>query len=336
MILIDSVYINNGGGFTLLKYLVSILESKKLDVFYLFDERVKGKFDFITQDRSLYLKNSMLSRYWFYHQNKQRFSSVLCFGNIPPLVKLNIPVYTYFHQPLFLEVPKDFSLDKKVIYWIKQFILYFYKNNTSFWIVQSNLIQESFSKKYLNGFLEKVKVLPFYPSFSASKENIKRIKNRYIYVSNSSSHKNHERLISAFCNAYNISKTGELVLTIPESDTKLCNIIRELIKKGYPIINLGFIHRDDLLDEYLKSEYLIFPSLTESFGLGLAEAIDCGCKVIGADLDYTYQVCQPSLVFNPLSENSIKEAIIYSMKESLPDSKALIKNNIDSLISLLN
>ena len=50
-----------------------------------------------------------------------------------------------------------------------------------------------------------------------------------------------------------------------------------------------------LQKEYLSSEFLMFPSLTESFGLGLIEAIECGCKVIGADLPYTYEVCEPHL-----------------------------------------
>ena len=91
-----------------------------------------------------------------------------------------------------------------------------------------------------------------------------------------------------------------------------------------------------LQKKYLSSEFLIFPSLTESFGLGLIEAIECGCIVIGADLPYTYEVCEPSLVFNPLVDKNIFDAFEDSLnKENLKLSVSRIKNNIDQIIGLL-
>ena len=45
MILLDAVYINNGGGFVLLKYLIDFFEKKSLDVFYLLDSRVENCFN---------------------------------------------------------------------------------------------------------------------------------------------------------------------------------------------------------------------------------------------------------------------------------------------------
>ena len=155
-------------------------------------------------------------------------------------------------------------------------------------------------------------------------------------MSNSAPHKNHENLITAFCNAYEQTKQGSLVITVPPSNVELCQLVVEKQKLGFPIENVGFVDRDDLIKLYLSHEYLIFPSLAESFGLGLAEAIDGGCKVIASDLPYTYQVCQPSLTFNPRSIESIESAIIKAVFQELPDSNKIITNDINQLILLLS
>ncbi|MDN5489885.1 MAG: glycosyltransferase, partial [Acinetobacter sp.] len=106
--------------------------------------------------------------------------------------------------------------------------------------------------------------------------------------------------------------------------------------EGYPIVNVGFVSRDRLINLYKSNEYLIFPSLAESFGLGLAEAIDGGCKVLGADLPYTYEVCNPSLVFDPYNVNGIENAIITAITQELTSSNKVISNDINQLILLLS
>jgi hypothetical protein len=69
--------------------------------------------------------------------------------------------------------------------------------------------------------------------------------------------------------------------------------------------------------------------------LGLVEAIENGCKVIGADLPYTYAVCEPSLSFNPLQTESIVEALSLSL-QTTKMSKSKVKNEISALINFLN
>lgn len=336
MILIDSVFINNGGGLVLLKYLVDEFQRRNLKVCYLFDSRLKENFlkknDF---DNTFFVKNTMNDRSKFYRAHLNDFSHVLCFGNVPPPIRLNALVYVYFHQRLFLDIPKDFSIKNKLIYKLKQFVLNFYKFNADYWLVQTKTIQSAFAKKYLKDDMETVKVLPFYPPINFESLHITRANNTFLYVSNSSPHKNHEKLIMAFCDAYDEIGKGSLCLTVPVEDVKLCNFIEQKISEGYPIKNVGFIERDNLADLYLSHKYLIFPSISESFGLGLAEAIDGGCKVIASNLEYTFQVCEPSFTFDPLDSISIKNAIIAAVKENLPNSKKIISNDINQLILLL-
>jgi len=111
--------------------------------------------------------------------------------------------------------------------------------------------------------------------------------------------------------------------------------IDDKIALGYPIINTGFIKRDDLKLLYLQNEYLVFPSLAESFGLGLVESIENGCKVLGSDLPYTYAVCEPSLVFNPYDVESIYNAFTKTIVDDLKPSFSKIKNGINDLIDIL-
>lgn len=335
MILVDSVYINDGGGLVLLQYLVDKLEASKVDVFYLFDDRTTDIFENISSGKS-FISNSIYDRLKFYIKNKNKFSSILCFGNLPPPIKLKTPVYTYFHNQLLLKIPKSFSFINRSTYTLKQIYLRLSERKTNYWLVQSSHISKEFSDKYLNGKIEKIKILPFYPSIVISEfPNTTRNKNSFIYVSNSVPHKNHEKLINAFCNAHDKVKCGSLMVTVPSTSTELCDLISNKIRSGYPIINVGFIDRDELTQHYLTHEYLIFPSLAESFGLGLAEAIDCGCKVLVSDLPYAYEVCIPSLTFDPYNIDSIENAILTAIEDHLPISRKVISNDINKLIALI-
>ncbi|MCO8097227.1 glycosyltransferase [Acinetobacter lwoffii] len=334
MILIDAVFINSGGGLVLLKALIDKLKYRD-DIFFLFDKRTVQYFDNNLIKNKKFISNSLLGRHFFYLKNLHIYDKVFCFGNIPPTVRLKAQVYVYFHQPLFLESPCDFSFKDKFIYSIKRNILKIFKNNSDLWIVQSEYIKSKFSAKYFNSQLEGIIKAPFYPELNFSIYNTKRELNSFLYVSNSTLHKNHYRLIESFCLAYNLIKKGSLTVTVPESDINLCELIHEKIKLGYPIKNVGFIDREKLTELYLSHEYLIFPSLAESFGLGLAEAIDGGCKIIAADLSYTYEVCEPSLVFDPISIDSIQAAIVTAIKNELPCAKKLIENDLSKIMQLL-
>lgn len=334
MILLDAIYINDGGGKVLLDYLIEELEKTDKQIFYLLDKRVEGKIQQIKKTNFIEFQTSkFLLRKKFYKENRAKFSSILCLGNLPPTINLQVPTYTYFHQLLFLKIPEGMQLQKKIMYWLKTKILNSIKKNTNFWLVQTDLVKNGLSKKY-NINSKKILILPFYPPFPLAEEQIRK-KNRYLYVSNATPHKNHERLIKAFCTFYDDKKTGELLLTVNEDYPETLKQIAQQKEKGYPIQNIGFIKREELAALYQSSEYLIFPSLTESFGLGLVEAIENGCKIIAADLPYTYAVCKPSIVFNPLETEKIIEAFYVSLLPKIPKSESKVHNNLVQILDLL-
>lgn len=335
MVLIDAIYINNSGGKILLDYLIQELEKTEKEVYYLLDKRVEGKIGYLkgSKNKVLFMKASLLDRHRFYLKNRNEFDSVLCFGNLPPSVRLQASVYTYFHQQLYIQLPKNATSRLKISFFFKKNILKFLFYNTDYWLLQTDLIKTNFSTEF-NLDSNKIVVCPFYPQFHDN-SNVARNRNSYVYVSNAPPHKNHKRLINAFCNFYDRYKIGKLTLTVSNEFNDLVSIIEEKIKLNYPIENIGFVDRDDLRKIYKESQYLIYPSLAESFGLGIVEAIENGCKVIGADLPYTYAVCKPTLTFDPLDENSIFQALSLSLHEDTSPSVAKVSNNIQKIISFL-
>ena len=63
---------------------------------------------------------------------------------------------------------------------------------------------------------------------------------------------------------------------------------------------------------YRIVDFLIFPSLNESLGLH-TEASLFNLPIIAANLDYVYEVCKPSITFNPISIEDIYQKIIESI-----------------------
>ncbi|WP_419487227.1 glycosyltransferase [Chryseobacterium bernardetii] len=337
MLLIDAIFINNGGGRVLLNYLITELEKREIKVFYLLDERLPIDFTVKQSNEMLIINSSLSQRKNFYKLNSKKFNKIFVLGNIPPpiSVKKSI-VYTYFHNLILLNVPRDFSFIEKIKYTLKVAILKKYSKNTNTWLFQSKTLENQFVEKFKQK--DKAKILPFYPSLISDMENKDSIRknNTFLYASNAQANKNHPKLINAFCKAYDKIQKGKLIVTVSEKFPLILQLINNAISKGYPIENLGFVKREDLIQKYLETEYVIYPSLAESFGLGLIEGIELGCKIIGADLPYTYAVCDPSLVFDPMNEKSIMDTIVLATEETLKNSELKVKDQVLDLINLLS
>jgi len=336
MILIDAIFINNGGGKVLLDYLISELEKIDTPIYYLIDERMQTSHPPIKKENVVqYFKPSYRKRAQFYRQEQDSFTKILCFGNLPPNRKTSATVYTYFHQLIYISIPNEFSFKEKLFFLLKRRVLKHILHHTDFWIVQSNQTKLKLSEKF-NLDSRKVLPIPFYPPFTAINESIVRKKNTYLYVSNATPHKNHFKLIENFCAFYDKYKIGKLILTVDTNYPNVLHLMDSKQKQEYPIENIGFVDRKTLYKTYLSSEYLIFPSLSESFGLGLIEAIESGCKVIAADLPYTYEVCEPSIVFDPLCDKSMFNAFEKSINgNTIGPTVPKISNNIKELLTLL-
>ena len=331
MLLLDSLYVNSGGGKILLNLIVEYLHSNSIDTYFLFDERVRSDYDYIPIQSKTFCAPSIMRRHLFYKNNRDKFTSVLVFNNIPPTVKLNCLVYTYFHNILYLNVNffDNFSL------FVKSKVISFFIKNTDKWVVQSNFVKNSLCNSW--GIkLNDVLILPIFDDtiikdeyFSKSKKN--SIIN-YLYVSDGHIHKNHLRLLEAFERYHSFNNNCTLIVTISDLHFKLKQRIFKLIQSGVPIIDIGFVPQNELTEQYLNADVIIFPSLHESFGLGLIEATKFNLPIMASNLPYVFEVVEPNLTFDPLSSQDIYAAFVKSQQIVGCKSKIISENKIYQLI----
>lgn len=339
MLLVDALYINNGGGKNLLDLLVNTLEEKKIEVMYIFDNRISREYMSKGIRNATYLSPSLLQRHLFYLRNKHRISSVLTFGNIPPSIRLKCPVFTYFHNILFLE--RNVSLDPAI--WLairlKSLLIRSLKKNTTKWIVQSMFVMGRLRDAWQVAD-EDILVMPVYndeiEAIASRPKKAIEDGRRFIYVSDGHFYKNHARLIEAF-RRYNIDyPAGSLVLTVGNNYPLLKEIIRKAVDEGSNIMDKGVVPFAELKKEYAAADICIYPSLYESFGLGLIEAAMRGLLVCAADLPYVFEVIKPNEIFDPYSVESIYEVLCSSHNIKDTRTEIVCKNRIEDLIVAIN
>ncbi len=335
MILLDALHINNSGGKVLLDYLVKELYAADKDVFYLLDARVKDSYPFLAKKNVLYLPAGLWSRYRFYRQRQHAFSSVLCFGNIPPPIRLDCPVYTYFHNVLYLNVSSNDTWFKRVQFLIKAAILKSLRPNTDEWWVQTAAVREQFGQ-YMGVVPENIKLYPFFPDIPFQVVQQPREANSFLFVSDANPHKNHIRLLEAFelvwaQNPY----AARLYLTVSKHYPDILLRIGVLSQRGFPVFNLGLLSREDLGREYGQRAFMIYPSLVESFGLGLVEATNAGMPILAADRPYVHAVVAPFLVFDPTNAESIAQCIQLALQKKPTPPILKINNCISEMLHKL-
>ena len=333
MILVDSLYINESGGLRLLEYLTDTLYKKNIEFFLLADTRCMGRFDRFEHVR--YMKASLWERKRYYNKYGKCFSSVLCFGNLPTPIKMQVPVYTYFHNINLLTLSEAHSKKEYITMWLKRQVFRLFKSNTDVWLVQSTNTANELCY-HLRETEERVKLMPFFElsdKLIASKE--KMHSSDYVYIANYTKAKGHEELLDAWQLLHEQGVDQTLHLTVKDNNKQFVEKIRQAQQRGVQVVNHGVVPFNEVIELYQKAKAIIYPSHNESLGLGIIEAITAGCDVIGADLPYIHAVCEPSGVFNPYSPEAIADAIMEYEKGGNQKSILFVSNQIDELIDLL-
>lgn len=130
---------------------------------------------------------------------------------------------------------------------------------------------------------------------------------------------------------------AELWLTVSNAYPEVVVEILQLQKEGFKVVNFQNQSRTALNALYAKAEYLLYPSLLESFGLGLIEGALGGCKIIASDLSYVYQVVEPSKVFDPYDVDALASCISQlNENEQVPNTILKAKDGIDQLIEIIS
>jgi len=265
-VLIDTTYINSGGGKVLLDILVKALWRSNIDIYYFFDSRnnIKKINNYIENYKII--SPSETERKKSYKDIIGNIESIICFGNIPPPIKVDIKVSIYFHNELlFNPLGLNLCFKDKIKLLIKKYYLLFNNNKNYYWICQTQNVATKL-QKFFNIKQEKIEIFPFYNSDQS--EVINKEPDTFIYPANFSQHKNHDRLFKAFIiAAKKINRKIKLYLTIDAKLFKKSFYNKDNIPKNLDFINIGIVSHNELIDYISRAEFLIFPSLNESFGL---------------------------------------------------------------------
>lgn len=328
MILLDLVYINSPGGLTISKLLLDyIIEHKNQENYkLLLDRRNSNYFKNYPIEKSI-ISKSEISRFFFYNRNRQSFKSILCFANVPPPLRTGVKTFIYFHNEILLnQHGLNFSRIKKLIFKIK-WIYIKYINSNFTWFVQTQHMKELLNKK-LNNSKSVVEVCPIFNEKKIG--SIKKKPLTFIYPSSNNPHKNNFRFLKSFVKAAKkTTKEIELFITIEKLNLD--------IPKNLKVNFLGLIDHNELLSNLKKVEFLIFPSLRESFGLPLIEGIQANCKILCSNLNFAHELISPSYFFNPNDEKSITDVILLALSnKNHPISSIKIKNSIGLIFNKLN
>ena len=279
-ILIDSMYIHNGGGKEIIGLLIDYILYSNLEknFFFILDERLEINNLILKKINYKRLNPGEFNRREFY--NKNNFVYYHCLANIPPPIQVSSKSSVYFHNDLFLNpINSNLGLINIIKNIIKKSYIRLNSKKTYEWIVQTNLMKEKLNQIF---YIPENKI-HVHPIFDPIKIKSKKIDSSFLYVCNSSKHKNHKRLMDAFIKAAKkIKDKIHLKLTLSKDDFIKSEYNRENMPTNLFIENIGIVGKEKLSNLYLESKFLIFPSLNESLGLPLIEAVNRDCFIIAS------------------------------------------------------
>lgn len=181
-------------------------------------------------------------------------------------------------------------------------------------IVQSNVIKSKLIKHYKH-FTNDNSTSKFMPvsniySIKSDSKFIGRVNQLILfYPASFYPHKNH-KLISQFIESdlASLHKRVKFRLTITNSEFD--SLLSGGSRYDSFVQLLGTLSQENIYTEYLNSLALIFPSIEETYGLPLVEAMKMGKFILCADLPYSRELCgSAAIYFDPFSLESLSQAL---------------------------
>jgi glycosyltransferase involved in cell wall biosynthesis len=134
------------------------------------------------------------------------------------------------------------------------------------------------------------------------------------------SYKNHARLIAAFSQIHVQFPQHRLVIVGADTPGLTSGHLQEIAKSmgiGQKFLTLGRVASPDLAALYRRADVMIMPSIEETFGLTVLEAMHFGCPVITSNISSMAEVGgEAALLVNPLNVDEIAEGIRKVLRDS--------------------
>lgn len=319
-LIIHAPSIHCGGGLVLLEALMQALALQRYPVFALLDTRLPEQFAIPEKVQVTKFPPSLQGRFLAEKKLEEIVNAddiILCLG-LPPLSRLPGKVILFLQNRLLLDSKTIFLVHYGLRVGLRIFLeriwLRIKKNNVDQYVVQTPSMKNALHNS-LN-IMQKITVQPFLTTDQEfSRQVEKQLKKDaaydFIYVASGDYHKNHRKLVEAWCLLAEQGIYPHLCLTIDALHyAKLCHWIEEKIQKcNLKITNKGALPHNEVLLLYQQSQALIFPSIFESFGLPLIEARKMGLPILASELDFVRDTIDPEETFDPSSGLSISRAV---------------------------
>lgn len=318
-IFIHANNVHQGGGRTLLFALLEAI-SVKYVWFATLDARLQPLMKLFGAGCVKWVGHSVLHRLnseWWLARAVAAEDVVLCFGNLPPLFKLRGHAVVFVQNRYLVD---DVGLNRfpfrvRMRLAMERMWLSSKLTNASEFVVQTPMMKRLLEIK-TRGRVP-VRVLPFVSEPKDYSRGLLQSKAQnendfdFVYVASGEPHKNHLRLIEAWCLLAEEGLFPSLCLTL--GDLRFAGLCREIEvmrqRYGLKVQNDGELSHHQVLAIYKKSGAAIYPSVLESFGLPLIEARQAGLPVLASELDYVRDVLDPEQTFDPESAASIARAV---------------------------
>ena len=125
---------------------------------------------------------------------------------------------------------------------------------------------------------------------------------RFLFVGQLVTHKNARSAISAVNRLRGRLPGARLFVTGPPAHD---------LGDDPSLVYLGFVSDSALSEAYRLADALVMPSLHETVGLPMLEAMDAGTPVLAADRPYAHDVCEDAaLFFDPLDPDDISATMV--------------------------
>ena len=159
---------------------------------------------------------------------------------------------------------------------------------------------------------------------------------KFLYLTRYYPHKNLQIFVDLAEKIKIRNKDWKLIITIDRNQGKASSkLINTINSKGLNniIINIGSVEMNNVPSLYKQCDYLLMPTLLESFSGTYVEAMYHKMPILTSDLDFARTVCEDAaLYFDPLNSNSIFKAMELIVDNKIE--KELVKKGNENLLKM--
>mgnify|MGYP006274047027 CR=1 FL=1 len=239
------------------------------------------------------------------------------FGGSGPIIVLgDIPIrglsrqLVFVHTPFIIDDTADLGILLRLKFGIQRAVFRLNLGSASRLVVQTHHMAEGLVRRYgvdenkvtvlpqpVPGWLQGVGHSPRRPGEVDLQSGL-----RLFYPARAYRHKNHALLGKIDTKRVPSNFIQEIILTIPSSVNPNSAFS--------PLRCVGEIPHDQVRKMYERTHALLFPSLSESYGLPLVEAMYLGLPIVCSDLPYARELCgDEAFYFDPEKPSSLMAAL---------------------------